>query len=397
MPTFEIASADSVGKGFAAGSTGFVSIGGHLFEGFSSEARSQTMARSAYTLAKLLVRAVANATSASSTVTSRVASGAGAQSVSIGATLTGLFQDTTNSDSIASGSVFNNRVVTGAGGTLTLSIIAYTLAHATANDFVLVGSYPGEQLFPVASAAYAAIGGRSDYTTPEALAQFTFRAVATLSNVRMYVEFNTCVDNETITLRKNGANGNQIGSILAGTTGSIEDTTNSDSVAVGDEICYEYSQESGAGSLTWTLTNMKCISAHRPRVSDAHAAAVAADQYFSLDGQILDNTTEANVQLEARSSFNAANLLANVQTHGASSGVNLFFRVGGVNSVLTVTIPDSTTGVVEDTTNSVSIVSGDLYNWFMDHGGGAGGIRFSLLAFGGAPPASARSRVVMVG
>ncbi|MDZ4263761.1 MAG: hypothetical protein U1B30_15700 [Pseudomonadota bacterium] len=398
MPTFEIAAADGVGGTFSGASTRWVNPGGRCSRA-SPETWTQAMARSAYTLAKLYIRVTANALTGASTVTSRVDTAAGAQSATIALGTTGTFEDTTNSDAIAAGSVFNTQVVVGAGGAnaLTVTIIGYTLAHATANDFILICSPAFAQEQWAIGIVFVAIGGRREAESLEASAAYLFRAAATLSNLRTFINTNTTSADETLATRKNGGAGAQSVTITGGVTGAFEDTTNADTVVAGDKTNYTLSAETGAGDLLDSYIEMKCISTHRPRMATGQSASITADRYLCVDGALSLSATEGPTQLAARSSFTAANLFTNVNAHGLSSGVNLFLRVDGANSALTVTVPDSTTGDFEDTTNSVAIVSGNLYNWFADHGGGAGGVTFASVSFGGGAPASGRSRVVMIG
>ena len=48
---------------------------------------------------------------------------------------------------------------------------------------------------------------------------------------------------------------------------------------------------------------------------------------------------------------------------------DFFLRQNTANSALTVNIQSSSTGLFEDTTNQVSIIATDLYNYFGDIGG----------------------------
>ena len=73
----------------------------------------------------------------------------------------------------------------------------------------------------------------------EAQTQVTYRTAGILSNLWVRVSLNLILDGaSTIRVRKNGANGNQVVSFAASTTGTAEDTTNTDSVAAGDELNY---------------------------------------------------------------------------------------------------------------------------------------------------------------
>ena len=132
----------------------------------------------------------------------------------------------------------------------------------------------------------------------------------------------------------------------------------------------------------------------RQRAANAVAGvAISSDTYNGAEGFLVPDTTESRSQKTARSSFTAKNMFVYVSAHGASSGVNIYLRKNGANSALTVSIAASTTGVFEDTTNTVDYVATDTYNWFIDHGGGAGSITLTIVGFELAQPAAAGRRV----
>jgi len=66
----------------------------------------------------------------------------------------------------------------------------------------------------------------------------------------MYVNVatNTHTASTTIVFRKNGANGNQTITIPAGVTGYFEDAVNTDTVAVGDNVCFQIDRGTGGAS-----------------------------------------------------------------------------------------------------------------------------------------------------
>ena len=350
--------------------------------------------RSSYTLANMYVRVTANTTVADSTLRSRIGAVDGALVVTVGGGLTGAFQDTVNSDSLVDGNLVNFSVVTPAN-VLTTSLVGFTMVNASGDDTVLVSnSFLGAGLGQNAGLTrYRAIGGTISTTGTESDQQYTVRSTATLSNLRAFVVSNSLSVTTTMRTRKNLGNGAQSVSILTLETGSFEDTVNTDSVAAGDEINYQIVTPAGAGTIATHLFQVKSAGTGRPTVHGftAGLATNFADRFVLAEGGGTDLTagpgTEAASQIAARSTFTASNLFVNVILHGVTGGVGFFLRLDGVNTALTLNVPDSTTGLFEDTTNTVNLISGNLYNHFVDHGGGVGDIEFPIIGFQNGPTA----------
>ncbi len=378
MPTTELVSSKAP-TAFAAASTRYPLLSGGFING-STEARASLVARASLTLAKLFLRVTANAATTASTVTSREDAGAGAQSISVTALTTGLFQDTSNTDALVAGGLFNARVVVGATGSLTCSLFGATLADAAANTTIL-GAGNGNGASPGSNDTFfGALVGELISSNVEARFQYTFRTATTLSNLRIYVSQAAGVGC-TAKTRKNASDGAQSIALGVADTGAFEDVTNTDSLVAADEA--NYAITAGLASiLNYTTLQVKSASATRQMMS-AHngTSAFTTDQYIPPAGTAANGATELDFQAPARSSFTAKNFYVYVAVHGASGGLNIYFRLNGASSALTVTMAQNTTGVVEDTSNTVAVVSTDLYNYFVDHGGGAGSANLSIIGF----------------
>lgn len=380
MPVAEHISS-GLGQVFDAGSTNFCPLGSTYTPPTGAEALSQVLARSSYTMANLFLRVVTNGTTGSSTSTSRKNAAPGNMSVTIGAGLTGTFEDTVNTDSLVTGDLFCERLVVGAGGSINRSLLGVTLDNSGSNYDRIFVNGEGLGILPGSSiTVFQSLSGPIGANTTEADQQLTFRTAATLSNLRVYVSVGAAAAT-TFRTRKNGANGNQ--SVIAplGVTGSFEDTTNTDSVVAGDEICMSVVL-GAAETIQIAVWQVKSAGAAAQLVnSDTTTVTISSDTHVAPAGNMSTSLTESQVQMKSRTTFTGKELYLNVKTHGASSGVNLFLRKNGVNTALAVNIPASTTGVFEDTSNTADFVSGDLFHLFFDHGGGAGSIGFTMLSF----------------
>ncbi len=397
MPTYPLVAGHSTGIAFGVSSTRYVNpAGGIAYSG--AEARQQAVARDSYTLANLYVRVIANGTNASSTVRSRKNTANGAQSVSIGAGATGVFQDSVNSDSLAAGDLFNTQTVVGAGGSLTLTVIAYTLATASNTTPILIAGDVASLSVGFGVTTYAPIGGEARYNGTEARSQYIFRVAATLSNFRIYVRANTINNGTTVRTRKNAADGAQSVSVPASTTGAYEDTANSDSVASGDAVAYQVVTGGTSGSFAISIWQMKSNSAGRQVISanpDTGTISSGLTRYVPLEAGVQAYaTTEANTQVAAQASFTAKNLFVRVPTNSINGNTTFTLRQNTGNSTLTVSVGSGATGTFEDTSNAVSCVAADLLDWGVVTGGTSGSMVITYIGFELAQPAGVTQKTV---
>ncbi len=365
----------------------------------TTEAKAQVIARDSYTLADLYVRVIANATTASSTVRSRVGGANGNQSVSIGAGATGVFQDTVNSDSLVDGNLFNSQVVVGAGGTLKVSIIAYTLATAANTTPILVSHWPYTIAF--GQTRYAPPVGAVDFTTTtEARTQYTFRTAATLSNLRVYLSMNLNNGSSTFRTRVNGVNGDQSVTVPASTTGAFEDTTNTDSISPGDPVNLQAVTGGTLGNMTINIAQMKSNSARRQvAATSCLSVTLAANltRFLPVEGfSQWYATVEADSQVAALTPFTARNMFVNVPTNSVDGASVFTMRKNGANGNLTVTVPDSTTGTFEDTTHTDTFIETDTLSWQIVTGGTAGTMEITAVGFELEQPAAGPAGIAKV-
>lgn len=189
----------------------------------------------------------------------------------------------------------------------------------------------------------------------------------TFSGMWVYIPSNTRVTDTLIRFINNSVVGNQILTIPAGATGFFADITNTDTVAAGDEYAIGvtfpvggytinisqlgmlYDDSSGnyvskyCGSGTAALNN---LTRYTGMASNSGAAAVAA--------------TEGTQQTTIKAAGTIKNLAIRSYANSHTSDFTYTVRVNGVNSGLTVTVPASTLGLFEDTSNTVAVVAGDL-------------------------------------
>ena len=89
----------------------------------------------------------------------------------------------------------------------------------------------------------------------EAETQITYRTAGTLSNLWVRLSSNSINGSSTIRTRVNGGNGNQSVSFASSTSGTAEDTSNTDAISVADEVNYSAVTGGSSGSLAFQYNN----------------------------------------------------------------------------------------------------------------------------------------------
>lgn len=185
------------------------------------------------TLSNLQVYVVSNARGTATTYVLRDDAASVTNTFSIGAGATGLFEDTTHSDSIAAGSLINGRLTTGTGvGNIAISRVGVKLVTDGAG-FPIAAA--GAQAFSATSIYGRVLGMGADSAT-ETEHYFKPPFACTLTNLGTNVTANAATVPGSVSIRINNATGNNTVSYAGGATGVQRDTTHSDTVAANDNL-----------------------------------------------------------------------------------------------------------------------------------------------------------------
>lgn len=196
-----------------------------------AEATINSVALESATLSKMQVIASTNA-SAGYAVRLRKNGANGNQIVTIGSGLTGVFEDASNTDTIAAGDTYG-AISTAPSAASIVNSVAVTYTGAVANRTTISA---GSNATSLASAAtrYSSIVGIALDGAAEANVQCAAPFAATLSHLSCNVRSNASAAGATMAMRVNGATVNQTVSITGSTTGLFQDLSNTDVVAAGD-------------------------------------------------------------------------------------------------------------------------------------------------------------------
>jgi hypothetical protein len=191
-------------------------------------------ARAAYVASKFqFYSLVANATSFA--VVSMKGATVGNASISIPASTTGLFEDTTHSDSVAVGDLFAMRATTTGAVTGTTVRLGWAMTYAgIASEMEFAPVYTVSA--GSGATTYLPIAGTSWGDGTEANAQQAFGFGGTVSKLRM--NFNSADNGSNVfTVRKNGVNQTVTITVASGASGLFEDTTHTDRFLPTDLMC----------------------------------------------------------------------------------------------------------------------------------------------------------------
>ncbi len=376
---------DAIGYAFLTGTPGYCAIvGDGNWDIATSNAQAQFKVYGNYVWSGASIYVKANPTTATSYLHSMVNGVAGNQVVEIAAGATGLFQDLVHNDSLVNGDKINWVFVRGSVAAISITFAACALDGTAiqGSNVVSIGN------------DYRGIGGGGLYSTTEADVVYTMRQSGTFSNLRLYVSANTRNGACTMTLRKNGADTALVVTVPATTTGEFEDTTHSVSVVDGDTVCLYGPRGGTTGSITCKLVQMD-FSGNRILIGGQLPGNVLyGNQRQPLEGwTISSNTTEARAQSPALGTLTLQNLSLRVATNTRNGDTTFVIRKGGVSDALTITIPAATTGLFEDTANTVSVVATDLINYGWTPGGSSGELKIYMMAVEEAQPSGADTPV----
>ena len=288
---------------------------------------------------------------------------------------TGLFVST-GGVSYAVTDTINYIIKYGAGGTgqVDFTSINCLIKTATTNSITRLVAYINATIG--INTQYAQIVHKNlSLQSTEANTQTKMSVAGTVKNLYVYVASNTRDGTSTISIRKNSADGNLTVSIGASTTGVFEDTSNTDTIADGDLLCWKTVRGGTTGSMVVSIIGADLIT-----TDDSFTSVLAGSSTFSPGSatdyfmQIGGNTIEADTDTQTKTkmyveNYSADRLRIELTTNTVASTSTLTFRKNGADTAVTVPITASTTGLFEDTTHSVAITGLDDINYKLAAGG----------------------------
>jgi hypothetical protein len=347
----------------------------HFFHGsgsgiwpISDESAIQTLHRSPGTFSGLTISVSANTVNATSTFRLRKNLADGNQVISVGANATGHFTDSTNTDTIAAGDKTTVSFTPGAAtGGVTITSVGTNFA-ATTDTVTRMQTYDVQVInYNGASTTYFfALGGSNPGTAPttEAAWKCRQRRIGTFKNLALLVAANPRTTSTTFRLRKNGANGNQSITIGAGASGWFEDTSNTDTVAIGDDVNYSLTTGTGTENMTvWSMCVDWVSTENRGQIIGSSRAVLTVTEpatRFAAPGQNDPNIT-ADVPIRAMDAYTFTDLTCLVTANSVNATSTFTFRKNGADTAMIANITTTGTGIFTDNTNTVAMTATDTW------------------------------------
>lgn len=392
MPTWNICAARNAVTTVAAGQTSYITPMGWMMRN-NVEANQQLICRDNYTLANGLIRVTANTRTQAATLVSRVNGANGNITITIGAGLTGEFQDAVNNDALAAGDLFCYFIsCVGGVGNLDFTIVGGTLYCANDNPIISGADYAN---IAAGNTGYLYMGGYPVYEAFEVRTPMLTRTPTTLANMSITITANGVLAATTLRCRINGVNGNQLITIGAGLTGRFEDAINTDAMIAGDTVNGMMVVGAGGTNIQPTVFAFRSNCTVRHTISSlATSLANGLTRYISIESGVWQLAAlEADVQYMIRAAVTAQNYFVRVYFNSLDGATTIRSRVNGANGNLLITVGAGLTGAFEDLVNNDALIATDEYDSQIVTGGTGGVIYICYVVFeqaqraGGGMPA----------
>lgn len=345
--------------------TRYYNISGVIVLG-SSDSVVETTIRTAGTWSDYFVFVQANTINGTVTARSRKNRANGNQSVSIPSSTTGAFQDLSNSDTISAGDEINWQAVPSGASSGTISMQTMNSSFSSDVDSCqIVGGF-SQATRTTATTIYFVPGVLVGNATESSM-RYKVRASVTAKNMLLNVSANTWTGSTTLKSRKNGSDGNLSITVPASTTGVFEDTSNTDDYKDGDWLSFSLTTAAGSGSQTNQSFKVEIASKTGESLlasvsSLGYTVGIASTNYFQSSSTLTTNNS-IDPECEIHNSAKCSNLQINVITNGSTGSCTLTSYVNAADGNQTITVPSSTTGELEDSTNKDFLVSEDDYGY----------------------------------
>ena len=231
-------------------------------------------------------------------------------------------------------------------------------------------------------------GTRLGTTTTEANAENTIKKDGTAKNAYIYISSNARTSDTIIRLRANRASTVITFTIPASTMGIFEDTTNTVSYSVDDEIDWQFVSGTGTGSivlanfaLDYETTNNGFITSGSVGSASDLTVASSVTEYYVIGGANIEATSiETEAQQTARNPFTLSNLTVIVRANTITANTTVKLRINGADATQVISIASGATGFFSDTIHSDILGAGDTIDFQIITGATGTSITISQIA-----------------
>lgn len=244
------------------------------------------------------------------------------------------------------------------------------------------GNYHVPQIWHIGSSLatgnyIGAVTGQG-FSTTEAYVQFRVTKAGTFSGLTGFVSTANGSGTSTLKFRINGADGNQTINWTSGQSGRKSDTTNSDTVAVGDLVSISLTTTAGSITLASVTNLFQATSGDTVQFLMATGnetfGSNSLTRYYRPVGELEILNSEPIRQNYIMQAATASDLAVYVSANTRTGTTTFRLRKNTANGNEVIAVTTLVTGLVRDSSNTDSIAADNLIAHSMTTGGGSGSI-----------------------
>jgi hypothetical protein len=353
------------------GITAYAAPGGGIsFTG--TEAYREAIFRESGTISNFFVRVSSNSYSGGDAVVTLRKNGADtAITVTITAGVSGIFEDTSNTVTVADGDTISVKGVATApaSGTAAYTVLAFQFEPDVTGDTTSYPSNSNLSSFATASVTRYHHLTQQTIQSTEAIVQTKASDSYTASHLSAYVSSNPRTTDVVFRFRINSANGNQLLTYTSGQTGRKTDTSNTDTIVSGDTFNYAIITSTGTGTLTTQSLHIRLVNTTANKwlfnVCQVSGIATNTTTHCSINGTSVTLGTEQLVEFRPRYDFTLANMRTYVSANTFTTlATTVTLRKSAADTALAISYAAGQTGWKEDLSDTVSVTGGtDTINY----------------------------------
>ena len=260
-----------------------------------------------------------------------------------------------------------------------------------------------EGLVTASTTGYISLSGiDSTVQSTEANAEVEFKKAGSIKFLGINVSVNSRTTTTTYRVRKNAANGTNVISLGASTTGIVEDATpHTDTFAVNDKACYQIVTSTGTQTQSvdsvWSIfesSSTAGIAFMHPNSHVVVTIAVGNTRYSPGIGRLSASTTEDFIKIPYEiGKYTLSNFQIYVSANTVDFTVPCTVRKNKIPGSQTLSVTANTTGRFTDTTNTDTFSNFDAITYEIVNTGGGTISYYGFGCFATAQPAEVKSQL----
>lgn len=308
----------------------------------------------------------------------------------------GIAEDTTNTDSLSAGDLFNI-AYTDTGSNSTTSWLACNVALASGYGcFLGAATFQGVVWDVASSTKFAPINGGliADGIDTEANVAFKARGFTTFEALQVRILSNGRSNDSVFRNRINAGNGSAVITFTTGVTGLIEATGLADAITDGQTVAASCQLDTGVEDLSILFigATLKSTDTEQDMWTQKEVARAASttEHYVPIGGSMtgtLTDFTEAQAALKIGYAGTAKNLRCYLSANTYSVAGTLKLYQNGSPVITTTLTASGGAGWYENTSDSITFDADDVLSFALDEGT-SGSATFQMIGITLAPAAA---------